>query len=139
MDDDPTLDRADQVRLYLHALGARMDPDQFRVLKQLVSGALAVLSSPAGEGDIEVSDEDQVHVTTEVQDELLAILSIMATGSMDHHIVDVGNGSRAAMDPAAATDERAVQRMRDWTAQQVSESERTDEVLRGIEAVSKDA
>ncbi|MGE7436977.1 hypothetical protein [Kitasatospora sp. NPDC001175] len=138
MDDDTALDRADQVRLYLDTLQARMDPDQFRVLGQLLHGAIATLASPGGEGNIDIDGDDQVHLTREVKDELLAVMAIVATGTMEHHIVDLGDGAATAMDPTAATDEGAVQRMRDWAAQQRSERERTESVLRGIEEASKD-
>ncbi len=138
MDDDAAPSRADQLRLYLDTLQARMDPDQFRVLGLLVAGAFATLSSPAGEGHIDITDEDQVHLTREVKDELLAIMAIAASGTMEHHVVDLGDGAATVMDPAAANDPDAVQRMRDWAAQQRSERERTEAVLRGIADASQD-
>ncbi|MFJ6384658.1 hypothetical protein ACIQI7_32210 [Kitasatospora sp. NPDC092039] len=132
MDDDTAPDRAAQLSLYLDTLQARMDPDQFRVLGQLLGGTVAALASPDGEGQIDIDDDDQVHLTHEVKQELLAVLGIVATGTMEQHIVDLGDGSMTVMDPDTAADPEAVQRMRDWAAQQRRERKHTDAVLRGI-------
>ncbi|WP_380286507.1 hypothetical protein [Kitasatospora purpeofusca] len=138
MDDEAAPGRADQVRLYLDTLQARMDPDQFRVLGQLLTGTIASLASPTGDGRIDIDDDDQVHLTRNVKQELLAILSIVVTGTMEQHIVDLGNGSMTVMDSEAAADPDAVQQMRDWAAQERREREHTDAVLHGIAEASAD-
>ncbi|MEV8099064.1 hypothetical protein [Kitasatospora sp. NPDC085879] len=132
MNDDAAPSKADQVRLYLETLQARMDPDQFRVLRHLVSGSFSVLAAPDGEGHLDLGDEDKVHLTPDVTNELLVALAIAATGTMEHHVVDLGDGAATIMDADAANDPEAIQEMRDWAAQQRRERERTDAVLRGI-------
>ncbi|MFE2174431.1 hypothetical protein [Kitasatospora sp. NPDC059462] len=136
MDDEAGPSRADQVRLYLDTLQARMDPDQFRILGRLLTGTVAGLASPTGDGRIDLDDDDQVHLTREVKQELLAVLGIVATGTMEQHIVDLGNGSMTVMDPDTAADPDAVQQMRDWATRERREREHTDAVLRGIAGAS---
>ncbi|GAA1247332.1 hypothetical protein GCM10009665_42910 [Kitasatospora nipponensis] len=131
------LSRADQVRLYLATLQARMDPDQFRVLGRLVTGAITLLTSPSDELGIDISDEDEVFLTREVKDELLAILGILATGRMDQQVIDLGDGATSIMDPQAAADPVKVQELREWTAEQRRLRRETDTVLRGIADASQ--
>ncbi|WP_354645228.1 hypothetical protein [Kitasatospora camelliae] len=138
MDDATAPSPAEQVRLDLDTLRLRMDPDQFRVLGTLLNGALTSLSGPAREGRVDLSDEDEVLLTREVKNELLTILAIMATGKMDHHIVDLGNGATTVMDAGAANDPDAVQRARDRVERHRAEQEHTESVLRGIEEASQD-
>ncbi|WP_030276380.1 hypothetical protein [Streptomyces sp. NRRL B-24484] len=132
MNDDAAPNKADQVRLYLETLQARMDPGQFRVLRHLVKGSFSVLAAPDGEGRLDLDDEDKVHLTPEVTDELLVVLAIAASGTMEHHVVDLGDGAATVMDADAANDPEAIEKMRDWAAQQRREREHTDAVLRGI-------
>ncbi|WP_030277803.1 hypothetical protein [Streptomyces sp. NRRL B-24484] len=132
MNDDAAPSKAEQVRLYLETLQARMDPDQFRVLRHLVSRSLPVLAAPDGEGHLDLDDENKAHLTPEVTNELLVALAIATTGTMEHHVVDLGDGAATVMDADTASDPEAVQEMRDWAAQQRREREHTDAVLRGI-------
>ncbi|BAJ31829.1 MULTISPECIES: hypothetical protein [Kitasatospora] len=118
MDHDTAPTRAEQVRLYLDTLRARMNPAEFRVLGRILPGAVASLATPDTDHFIDVPDEDRPHLTSEVEDELLAVLSIVATGTMEHHIVDLGDGATTALDTGAAADPEAVRRMRDWAARQ---------------------
>ncbi|MGK4586164.1 hypothetical protein [Kitasatospora sp. HPMI-4] len=135
--DEAVPSRAEQVHLYLETLRARMDPDQFRVLRHLLDGALLALSGRSGEGEVDLADEDEVYNTPEVQKELLAALAILATGTLEHHIVDLGDGASVVMTPEAANDPEAVQRMREFVAKQRAEREHTDAVLRGIADASQ--
>ncbi|MEV4561202.1 hypothetical protein AB0K51_30000 [Kitasatospora sp. NPDC049285] len=129
--------RAEQVRLYLDTLRARMDPAEFRVLGGLLRRSVVSLAAPAPEHVIDLQDEDEAHLTPEVRNELLAVLSIVATGTMEHHIVDLGDGATTALDTGAANDPDAVQRMRDWAAHQRAERTRTDPVRRNVEQASQ--
>ncbi|MFC8722635.1 hypothetical protein [Kitasatospora sp. NPDC057198] len=116
MDDITAPSRADRVRLYLDTLRARMDPAEFRVLGRLLPGAVASLAAPGTEYVIEVGAEDRAHLTPQVRDELLAVLSIVATGTLEHQLVDLGDGAVTVLDTAAASSPEAVGRMREWAA-----------------------
>ncbi|MFB7665874.1 hypothetical protein ACFC1R_18290 [Kitasatospora sp. NPDC056138] len=118
MNDEAPLSRADQVRLYLATVQARMDPDQFRVLGRLVTGSVGLLTSRSDEIGIDIRAEDRVHLTPEVTDEFLVVMSILATGRMVQQVVHLGDGAATVLDADAATDEAKVQEMRDWTAEQ---------------------
>ncbi|WP_035840351.1 hypothetical protein [Kitasatospora azatica] len=114
MDDDVVITRADQIRLYLDTLRARMEPAQFRALGELLKSSLPLLTSTHDSITIDIPDEDERHVTPEVKDEFLAVLGILSTGSMDHHIVDLGNGASAMVHAEAAADPGRLQELRTW-------------------------
>ncbi|MGW4806372.1 hypothetical protein [Kitasatospora sp. NPDC004272] len=118
MDDITAPSRADRVRLYLDTLRARMDPEEFRVLGRLLRGAVASLAAPEVEYVIEVGEADRALLTPQVRDELLAVLSIVATGTLEHQLVDLGDGALTVLDTAAANSPEAVGRMREWAARQ---------------------
>ncbi|MFF4343309.1 hypothetical protein ACFY00_25685 [Kitasatospora sp. NPDC001540] len=115
MADDAVPTRADRVRLYLDTLRARMDPDEFRLLGRLLSGAVGSL---AAAGDAYVVEVGEQQVSRQVQEEFLAVLSIVATGTMEHRLVDLGDGAVTVLDAAAAENPEAVRRMREWAARQ---------------------
>ncbi|MFJ5234463.1 hypothetical protein ACIQBJ_31730 [Kitasatospora sp. NPDC088391] len=116
MDDDTVPTRAELVRFYLDTLAARMEPEEFRLLGRLVRRAVVSLADPDEEHLIEVPAEDAARLTPEVQNELLAVLSIVATGTMEHQLVDLGDGATTVLDTAAANDPEMVGRMREWNA-----------------------
>ncbi|WP_052681531.1 hypothetical protein [Saccharothrix sp. ST-888] len=132
MNDEAPLSRADQVRLYLATVQARMDPDQFRVLGRLVTGSVGLLTSRSDEIGIDIRAEDQVHLTPEVTDEFLVVMSILATGRMVQQVVDLGDGAATVLDTDAAADAVKVQEIREWTAEQRLRRGEADAVLRGI-------
>lgn len=136
MDDEPT--RADRVRLYLDTLATRMDPEEFRVLGRLLTGAVASLAAPGADHVIDIADADRKYLTGELKDELLAVLSIVATGTMEHQVIDLGDGATTVLDTAAASSPEAVQRMRDWAAHRRTERNPTPDptVVRDIEQAS---
>ncbi|RAJ38468.1 hypothetical protein K353_04405 [Kitasatospora sp. SolWspMP-SS2h] len=118
MHDDTTPTRAERVRLYLDTLRARMTPDEFRVLGRLLAPAVASLAAPAEDHVLDLAPEDRAHLTREVEEELLAVLSIVATGTMEHRFVDLGDGATTVLDTGAADDPESVERMRAWAARQ---------------------
>ncbi|PBC69840.1 hypothetical protein BX265_7198 [Streptomyces sp. TLI_235] len=116
-----------------------MNPDQLRVLRNLVSRSFAVLAAPDGEGHLDLDDEDKVHLTQDVTNELLVVLAIAATGTMEHHVVDLGNGAATIMDADAANDPQAVQEMRDRATKQLRVRKLTERRKRARERVAGQA
>ncbi|MFI9270864.1 hypothetical protein ACIGXM_09170 [Kitasatospora sp. NPDC052896] len=137
MDDDAELSRADQIRLYLATLQARMDADQFRVLGMLLKDSVTLLTSEADEVGIDIPAEDERFLTPEVREEFLAVLGILTTGRMDQQVIDLGDGTATVLDPAAAADPERVRELRDWAAEQRRRREHTASVLRGIADASQ--
>ncbi|MFJ1756336.1 hypothetical protein [Kitasatospora sp. NPDC088134] len=127
MDDDTAPTRAELVRFYLDTLAARMDPEEFRLLGRLLRRAVVQLAAPDEEHLIEVPAEDAARLTPEVENELLAVLSVVATGTLEHQLVDLGDGATTVLDTAAASDPEMVGRMREWTARRRTERARAEE------------
>ncbi|MFB7947594.1 hypothetical protein ACFC6L_22075 [Kitasatospora phosalacinea] len=115
MADDAVPTRAELVRLYLDTLRARMDPDEFRLLGRLLSGAVGSL---ADAGDTHVVEVGEQQPSRQVQEEFLAVLSIVATGTIEHRLVDLGDGAVTVLDVDAAENPEAVRRMQEWAARQ---------------------
>ncbi|MET7621921.1 hypothetical protein [Streptomyces sp. NPDC005408] len=76
----------DLASLYLKSVKARMDPDQFATLDQAVH-ELAHMLSDGHTGIFEAGGRE--NFTADVQRELLAVMAILTTGRMDHHVAEL--------------------------------------------------
>ncbi|MGP3974452.1 hypothetical protein ACTWQF_10695 [Streptomyces sp. 8N114] len=88
-EDDGGLDRVEAVSLYMEALKARMDPEQYERLARLVHESAHLLAE--GREGIFGDEDEQAELTPEMQRELATILAMMITGGADHRVVEMSD------------------------------------------------
>ncbi|MFD3437188.1 hypothetical protein ACFWU3_06755 [Streptomyces sp. NPDC058685] len=130
-------DGLDLASLYLESVKARMDPEQFATLEEAVD-ELAHMLSDGQPGTFEAGGRDSF--TPDVQREFLAVMAILTTGRMDHHIVELpgpdGSTGYAVVTAEVANDPEKLAEFRADLHRQITEQQAVDEELDGIARAS---
>ncbi|MET9107389.1 hypothetical protein [Streptomyces zhihengii] len=130
---DSPWQRMAKVELYLESVKARIRPASYEALLRAVhemaprfaAGQFGLIHAGTGFGP-------------QVQREFLAVMAIMTTGRMDHHVIDMpGPGSTTAyavVTPEAANDPMALagllSQMRRWACEQQAVQQELDGIAR---------
>jgi hypothetical protein len=128
---------AQLVALYLETLEARMPPEEYHALTMAIHRFWHLMEA-GGEGSFDMDDDA---FTDDVRKEMMMVMAIIGTGRTDHRVVEMPgpDGSRGwavVTDEVADDPEKLAElaaKMNGWA----EERERTDAVLEGIEAATK--
>jgi len=137
-EDDAGLDRAEAVSLYMEALKARMDPEQYECLARLVHETAHLLAE--GREGLFGDEDEQADLTPEMQREVATVLAMMITGGADHRVVEMpgpddGTGF-AIVAASAADDPEKLRVIREDLLRWAAEREAIDAELEGIAQAS---
>ncbi|MEV5242575.1 hypothetical protein AB0K89_26235 [Streptomyces cinnamoneus] len=132
---EPELEPHAHLALYLETLRARLPEEQFGILAGAVREAAALLAG-GREGIVDASEE----LHPDLHQEFTTVLTILATGRLDHHRVEVtaDDGSRlsAMVDPDAAEDPARLEEIRGFLQRWHLKKRAVEEQLDGIARAS---
>lgn len=132
---EPELEPHANLALYLETLRARLPEEQFGILADAVREAAALLAG-GREGIVDAGEK----LHPDLHQEFTTVLTILATGRMDHHKVEVtaDDGSRlsAMVDPDAAADPARLEEIRGFLQRWHLEKRAVEEQLDGIARAS---
>jgi hypothetical protein len=135
--DETPQERMAKAELYLESVKARMDPEDFETLHQAVQ-EMSRLIAEGDEGVLEAGNRE--NFAGDVQREFLAVMAIVTTGRMDHHVIDMpgpdGSPGYAVVTPEVANDPLAVAELRQQIHQWGAEQQAINSELDGIARAS---
>lgn len=135
-DADAINDRVAMVHLYMEALKARMEPEQYEALAQAVHETAHFM---LGARQDPISDEPTPDaLSSDVQREHLVIVMMIMTGRTDLRMIEVpgpdGNPSWIAVEPETANDPDQLRKLREnvtrWAEEQRSIQAELDGIAR---------
>ena len=119
--------------LYIEGVRARMDEAHFAVFLKAMKGLADFAESKGKLGTADLDDEEE-QLRGEVMGEVMQAAGILATGRMDHQVVDLGDGIRALVTPEEAADPDTLERMRQHC---VASSKRRRDQAAALEGIAE--